>query len=157
MNEISAAIGLDGLSKLKDRINENKKNHTAYKKLLKNIPGITFPEIRQSCKSNYSYCPILINKEFGLSRDILSKVFWKENIITRPYFSPGCHKHEPYKSEKNSYKNLKNTEKIAKRILCLPCFPDLGEKNIKTVANVITEAYEKREKIKSNLKSTTKK
>ena len=88
---------------------------------------------------NYSYFPIFINeKEFGFSRDAVYEKLRKNNIYTRRYFYPLISQYPAYRSlsSANSH-NLSVAEKITKQVLCLPIYPDLEEKDIERIINIL--------------------
>jgi len=142
MNEFSAAIGLKSLKSLEQIIEANKETHRLYNKLLQDIPGIEFCTSAKG--NNYNTYQILIGEGFGLSRDMVCELLLRENVIVRKQFSPACHKQIPYKTKNN----LPVTERVSERILSLPCFYGLTEKDIKKIVRIIKEAYNKRKKIK---------
>jgi len=148
MNELSAAIGLYSLRNIEKNIKDNKENFNRYNALLKDIPGIKTYKIRPGCESNYNYYPIIIHKDFIITRDQLCDIFWKENVITRRYYFPGCHNHPPYNKKHKSHKKLINTDEISNSILCLPCFPDIGDKRLEKIVYIIKKAYKMRNQIR---------
>ena len=86
---------------------------------------------------------ILVEEEYGTSRDQLCDIFWKENIMARRYYHPGCHRMSPFrKIAQNSDTLLPVTEKISDSILCLPCFPSMADDEIKKVVDVLHRVYE---------------
>lgn len=139
MSESSAAMGLASLESIRSRINRLKENHLAYRKNLAAIPGITVVPVGAKGKSNYQFCALLVDhKRFGVSRDLLYEILWKENVFARRYFYPGCHRMEPYRSLwPNAYRRLPVTEDISKRILCLPTNLKNPQKDIPLIVEII--------------------
>ena len=85
-------------------------------------------KFKNNLKPNYSYMPILVEKEFPLSRDSLYEEFIKENIFPKKYFYPLLTEFEIYKNFKKDDQKLTIAENAAKNILCLPIYPELEEK-----------------------------
>ena len=71
---------------------------------------------------NYQYIVVELDRgRVGLSRDQLQRVLWAENVISRRYFYPGCHRMEPYRSmPRYGHLDLPATDALASRVLCLP-------------------------------------
>jgi dTDP-4-amino-4,6-dideoxygalactose transaminase len=153
MNELSAAIGLKSLETLEENISKNKQNYELYNLLLKDVPGIRMLNMqRPECDNNYHSCQIFIEDDFELSRDELYKILWKENIIARRYYYPGCHQQEPYKRSEISYDYLKVSNEVAQKSLCLPSFSNLKEEDIKKITQIIHKAFENKVQIKKILR-----
>lgn len=149
MSEPSAAMGLASLQVIEDRKKRLKKNYQLYREILSNIPGIHTVPIGQNGKSNYHYVVILIDKEdYGVSRDILYEVLWRENIFARRYFYPGCHRMEPYNTLwPNASERLPVTEDVIQRILCLPSNIAEPEADIATICDIIRCVYERADEV----------
>lgn len=149
MPESSAAMGLASLQILKARAEKLKKNYAIYRKHLDSVPGIQVLSIGTKGLSNYHYIVILVNKEkLGISRDVLTDILWKENVIARRYFYPGCHRMEPYSTlYPDAYMRLPVTEDVTKRILCLPSNLENPEQDIPTTVNIMRTVHENKDKI----------
>jgi len=149
MSEASAAIGLASLDSINLRLVRLKETYEMYREELHSIPGIKLLSMGDRGKTNYHYIPILINQDkFGLPRDLLYQVLWKENIIARRYFYPGCHRMEPYKTiYPDAYKKLPVTESIVQRILCLPSNLQNPKKDIPAIVEVIKSVQEHKDKV----------
>lgn len=139
MNEFQAALGLIQLKYIDKEIEKCKKITEIYKKELQKINGIAMMDEIQDVRYNYSYFPVLIDKEkFGLSRDALYEKLKNNNIFTRRYFYPLISHFAPYNKELSANpKNLPVAEEIAKNILCLPIYPDLDKNNAIKIINLI--------------------
>ena len=55
-----------------------------------------------------------------VSRDQLQWILRSENVLTRRYFSPGCHRSEPYRSCPSQADLRCPTERLTERVLCVP-------------------------------------
>jgi dTDP-4-amino-4,6-dideoxygalactose transaminase len=90
MNEFQALMGMLILRHLDGIIDRSRKIDAVYREQLKDIPGIKFPPPQPSNVSyNYAYEPIeIIEKEFGMSRDVLYEKLKEYNVYTRRYFYP---------------------------------------------------------------------
>jgi dTDP-4-amino-4,6-dideoxygalactose transaminase len=155
MNEASAAMGLTNLESLEEFIAENKRNYECYRFCLECIPGISLLQYDEGEKRNYHYIILEIDEiEDGLSRDELQKVLWAENILARRYFYPGCHRMEPYRSNSpHTHLQLKETEKVAQRVLSLPTGAMINPQSIETICQIIRLAVENGKDIRKHFKS----
>lgn len=135
MNEFCAAMGLLNLKDVKKNISNRKKAVLLYYKMLSKVPGVVLAGLREDVKYNYSYMPILIDeKKFGMNRNQLYDKLVERNIFARKYFYPLI-------SNINTYKDFKADVPVANyvsdRILCLPLFGHITEKNVNDVCEAI--------------------
>jgi dTDP-4-amino-4,6-dideoxygalactose transaminase len=122
MNEISAAMGLTLLEDLDKLVAANHRNYTHYRRELEGLPGVKMAVYDESEFCNYQYVVLEIEEEAaGLDRDTLVKLLWAENVLARRYFTPGCHRMEPYcSSDPGAGRRLPVTEWMTGRLLSLP-------------------------------------
>lgn len=139
MNEVQAAFGLLQLKYIDEAWCERKKIAESYRKGLSSICGITFLEDLPNVKHAYSYFPILIDKaKFGLSRDELYEKLKTHNIFSRRYFYPLISNFPTYNGLKSSQtNNLPIANEIANKVLCLPIFKGLTNKNLNQIIETI--------------------
>jgi dTDP-4-amino-4,6-dideoxygalactose transaminase len=139
MNEAAAAMGLANLESLDDFVSKNRSNYHLYREYLAGIPGLRLMEYNEEERCNYQYVIVEIDPEVaGISRDVMHRILWAENVLARRYFYPGCHKLEPYRSwpETTRYP-LCNTERAAERVLALPTGTDVTLEQIRTICDII--------------------
>ena len=122
MNEVCAAMGLNSIASIGTFIEINRRHYDQYRRQMAIVPGVSVALYNEGEKNNYQYIVLQIEKETtGLSRDILEKILWAENVLARRYFYPGCHRMEPYRTEQpTAPTRLPNTQWLAERIICLP-------------------------------------
>ena len=142
MNELSAAYGLSLLPYMDNTISKIDHINSVYRKLLKKVKGVSFFELHKEIKGNRQYLVIFIDEKlFGITRDHLWVFLWNKGIETRRYFYPGVHMCEPYRShDKILNTALPVTQKVAEKILCLPCYYDLKDEEIGKICDLIKEA-----------------
>jgi dTDP-4-amino-4,6-dideoxygalactose transaminase len=120
LSESGAALGLASLPAVEGRRKRCQAIYEAYRDGLADIPGVRVLPVGQQGRSNYHYVPVLIEvAAFGLSRDLLYRLLWAENVLARRYFYPGLHRMEAYARGAPGV-SLPATESVAERILCLP-------------------------------------
>jgi dTDP-4-amino-4,6-dideoxygalactose transaminase len=122
LSEFAAAFALRGLECFDLLVDHAKKVWLEYKRLLADLPGITFLSPSSCDPVNFNYAVLLVNSSLcRLSRDELIEVMWAENIRARRYFYPGCHRSEPYASyASESIPSLPVTDDVAASVLVLP-------------------------------------
>lgn len=136
MSEIHAAFGLLQLKYIDKLILQRKKIYELYTNELKEIEGIDLLSRNLAISDNYSYLPIVINKNYPLSRDDLFNKIIENDIFPRKYFYPLITDFKAYKKYKSYTPNSRN---LSKCVLCLPIYPNLEEENIKEIICLIKE------------------
>jgi len=139
MNEIQSAFGLLQLQYFEEFIKRRKDITQIYREYLCDVDGMHILSDIESVRHNYAYFPILIDrKKFGLTRDELYELLKMNNIYCRRYFYPLISQFYPYRNlPSSSPKNLPIAEDIAKKVLCLPIYPDLGLDSVASICDQI--------------------
>ena len=142
MNEASAAMGLTLLDDLDLLIAHNRRNYRQYQGELADLPGLGLFAFDESEHQNYQYIVLEIDPETThVKRNMLVDVLRAENVLARRYFSPGCHRMEPYRSRVPPQKwNLTVTERLAEEVLCLPTGSSVGTDEISQICQIIRVA-----------------
>jgi dTDP-4-amino-4,6-dideoxygalactose transaminase len=134
-SEMHAAMGICNLKYL-DRIKENRKKQWLYygRELLDS--HLRFIELEDGVDYNYAYFPIVFNLESDLLRTMTRLI--ENEIIPRRYFYPALNT-LPYLK----YQPCPIAESISKRVLCLPMYHDLSEKDQSIVVRIILDNQKK--------------
>ena len=136
MNEFQAAFGLLQLREIDQNIQKRKAISQLYRNYLSDISGIEFIEEKENTLYNYSYFPIFIDaKKYGMQRDELYQKLKDHNVYSRRYFYPLITNFYPY--NKIAKFDLKIAEKLAKKVICLPIYTELEDKNIERIVHLI--------------------
>lgn len=156
MNEASAAMGLTNLESVDDFIACNKRNYQAYLSALQQIPGIKLIRYNEADDNNYQYVVLEIDRPvFGLTRDQLLSILWKENVYARRYFFPGCHRMQPYRSFfPHAGLLLPNTERLVERVLLLPSGTAISLAEVGTICDIIQQSHRDHEGLSKLLPPT---
>jgi dTDP-4-amino-4,6-dideoxygalactose transaminase len=149
MNEVSAAMGLSLFDCMDDLIAANSRNYKQYQADLAGIRGISIVGYDELQRHNHQYVVLEVDPSLtGVTRDQLHEILWAENVAARRYFYPGCHHMEPYRSAPPwSGIELRHTERLAERVLCLPTGTAVGHAEIATIAEIIRLAASRGEEI----------
>jgi len=138
MNEVQAAFGLLQLKHIDKAIDRRRKIDVQYRKQLSSVSGVSCSPLPVEVTYNYSYFPIMVDKEYSLTREELYEKFRKKGIYTRRYFYPLISTFPMYRGLQSAVpENLPVATKIAEKILCLPIFPDLTEEDQNRVIEII--------------------
>lgn len=110
MPNILAAMGCAQLENIDEYIKKKKDNAMFYNKLLKNVKGITLPIEKEWARNVHWLYSIVVEDEYGVSRDELLKILAENEIESRPFFMP-IHKMPPYINCKHG--DLSITEELS--------------------------------------------
>jgi dTDP-4-amino-4,6-dideoxygalactose transaminase len=76
--------------------------------------------------------------EYGISRDALYEKLKSHNILGRRYFYPLISTFSPYRGLPSAApENLPVTTRLADRVICLPMYHELSEKDINKIVACI--------------------
>jgi len=138
MNEVSAAMGLTSLEGSAGFVQTNAENYAAYRRGLSDLPGLALAAYDEDEPGNFQYVVLEIEEDASLSRNDLLEVLWGENILARRYFSPGCHRMEPYRSlYPHAGLLLPETERLASRVLQLPTGTAIDRNDVEVICELI--------------------
>ena len=139
MTNIQAAIGLAQFEKIDELVERRRANAYLYNSLLKAIEGIKLPPEKEWARNVYWMYSILIEDDFGMSRDELMLKLKEKGIDTRTFFIP-VHK-QPGFLNIGLFKgeNYPVAEEISEMGLYLPSGTGLTEEQIQEVCQVIKD------------------
>ena len=123
-------MGLCNLPRVSEIVNDRKNTVLLYKNLLANST-ITYPTLHPAQSNNYSYFPVVFSSEETLL--IVRKKLLENAINTRRYFYPSLN-NMPFLQLKSS---CPISENIAKRVLCLPLYFNIGSYNVERICKIV--------------------
>jgi dTDP-4-amino-4,6-dideoxygalactose transaminase len=138
MNEFQASLGLLQLKHVDQAIARRKEIDLRYRQELNGVTGISLLAQPSETVGNHSYFPILVEDDYSLSRDALYQKLKDADIYGRRYFYPLISDMPMYRglsSAKSS--NLKNAKQIADRVICLPIYSNLIDKEVDKTIDII--------------------
>ena len=124
MASINAALGISQMKKLNQFLRFKRKLSKRYINLFKNFKGVRFISEDKNTKSNYWLNAVIIDFKNNKQRIELFKKAKKFRIPIRPAWTP-LNKLNYLKNCPKS--NLNKSEKIYKKIVCLPSSAILGQ------------------------------
>jgi dTDP-4-amino-4,6-dideoxygalactose transaminase len=126
MSEFNAALGLLQLEGVDAAIARRREVQARYQAGLAGVPGVTLIDGGNRDGHNFSYCAILVEPPYPLSRDALYERLKESGIYTRRYFYPLLSALPMYRPLPSAAPdNLPVATWAAAHVLCLPIFPSL--------------------------------
>lgn len=142
MSEINAAFGLLQLKHVDDALMRRSEIDRVYREQLANVPGLRClapaPSKPEGYSANFSYFPILVGDEFGMSRDALYQRLKERNVFSRRYFFPLISDFPMYRGLPSAQRaNLAVAAAASDRVLCLPIYPAMDASDQQRVIDLI--------------------
>ena len=142
-------MGLTNLDQLDHLIAVNRRNFARYREALRGLPGVELLDVPEGARRNFQHVVLQVKEGCALHRDDLVEALWAENIIARRYFYPGCHRMEPYRSEKAW--DLPITDRVAGSVVILPTGTAVGDAEVDAVAGAIRAILEQADAVRTAL------
>ena len=138
MSEFNAALGLLQLKYVDFAITQRKQVAKEYTSRLFGTLGLKLIGPFEQLRTNYSYFPILISKDFRMTREELYLLLKESGINARRYFYPLISEFAMYKDLPSAARsNLPIAYSTSNQILCLPIYPDLQTSVIEQICSLI--------------------
>ncbi|MDM8529343.1 DegT/DnrJ/EryC1/StrS family aminotransferase [Anaerolineales bacterium HSG24] len=139
MTNLQAAVGLAQVEQMPTFIENRRQNAALYSRLLSEIPGIITPPEAEHVKNVFWMYSILVNDEFGMTRDELRAFLAKHGIETRTFFIP-MHL-QPIYYKTFAGERYPVSEMLCKRGLYLPSASSLNEHHIRYIVDMVQQAH----------------
>jgi dTDP-4-amino-4,6-dideoxygalactose transaminase len=153
MSEVSAAMGLTNLESLNDFIVVNRQHYQQYAAEMAGLNGIRLISYDENESCNYQYVVLEIDPaQTIVSRDELIEILYRENVLARRYFYPGCHRAAPYNATPLA---LPETERICDRVLSLPTGTAVSPADITTICEIIRIVMNNGREVSAKFRSET--
>jgi len=141
MNELQAAFGLLQLKHIDTAIARRREIDAKYREQLSSVMGVSCPPLPADTIYNHAYFPILVEKEYPLSRDELNDKLRQQGIFARRYFYPLISEFPMYRGLPSADRsNLPVANKVASGVICLPIYPALEFGHIARIIQIIRSA-----------------
>lgn len=153
MNEVCAAMGLGSLEALDTLLATNRVNRAAYREAIKGLPGLALYEFDEQQSNNFQYLIVEVDsRTCPFTRDELVAILHAENVIARRYFTPGCHRSMPYRTEPRRGSNrLTVTEQLCESLVAFPTGAGVTTADIAEIGAVLRLAYETAAEVRRRL------
>lgn len=133
MSELNAALGIALLPKMPEILEDRKRIAKRYRSQLQDHLAIRFP-IAHELESNWSYVPLVFNSA-KMKLKILESLR-EEGIFAREYFFPSLTQISCIASQGKT----PIADDISSRILCLPSFYELPDRDIDRISSIIIQS-----------------
>jgi len=139
MSNLHAAIGVAQMNKIDTFLQRKRDIARKYNSLLKDVRGITLPPEKPWAKSMYWMYSILIEDDYGMTRDEVMTHLAEKGIETRTFFipmnqQPAFHKMGLFRDERCPV-----AEDISRKGLYLPSGVGLKDAQIEYICQVLRE------------------
>jgi dTDP-4-amino-4,6-dideoxygalactose transaminase len=131
-SEIHAAMGLCNLKHMDEVLQMRKEQCQLYDELLEDNSSITGIDIHQDAEWNHAYYPVIFKSESILLETIAS--LNSQDIYPRRYFYPSLDSLEYVETAQ-----VEVAKEVSKKVLCLPLYHDLSDKQIEEIARIINK------------------
>jgi len=143
MTNLQAALGLGQFEEIENLIKRRRRNAKLYNTLLSNIPGLTLPVERKDVRNVYWMYALLVEKDFGMTREQLMRRLWKVGVDTRTFFIP-MHQQPIFKKMKAaSYGRFPVADTISRKGIYLPSGSGLKKDEIEFICSCIKKIRKK--------------
>lgn len=129
MSELHAAMGLVVLPKVAELIEARRERVAIYDAELAGLP-LTQPRWAEGLERNHAYYPLLFDDEAALLR--VRSALNTENVFPRRYFYPTLSQLDYVPPQATP-----RADDIAKRVLCLPLWPELDVMQVYRIASLV--------------------
>ena len=137
MTNLQAAVGLAQTERFDELVEMRRRNAMLYNSLLKDIPGITLPPEKPWAKNVYWMYSIMVQDEFGLTRDELREALAERGIETRTFFIP-LHL-QPIYYRRHGQERFPVAEELCRKGLYLPSASGLTKEEIEFVVAQVAD------------------
>jgi dTDP-4-amino-4,6-dideoxygalactose transaminase len=139
MNEFQAALGLLQLGRFEATLARRAAVAMRYRERLAGVPGLRCVPRASVARDNHAYFPILVDEGFAPGRDGLYEHLKRHGVLARRYFYPLITEFPMYRDHATSA-YLPVAHDVARRILCLPIYPDLTQDEVDRISALIATA-----------------
>jgi perosamine synthetase len=140
MTNLQAAVGLAQTEQLESFVEMRRRNAALYNERLQDIPGIVIPPEAGNVRNVFWMYSILVEDEFGMTRDELRHYLAARGIETRTFFIPMHLQPIYYKAFKGQRYPV--SEMLCQRGFYLPSASSLRPNQIKYITEVIQQAQQ---------------
>ena len=136
MTNLQAAIGLAQLERIDEIIEKKRRIARTYSSYLAGIEGLTLPPEKPYVRNIYWMYGVLVEENFGVSRDLLKSELFSEGIDSRFFFTP-LHSQPCFSQYNYDKKDFPVSIELSKKGFYLPSGIDLSDEQIGFICNKI--------------------
>lgn len=141
MSEFNAALGLLQLKHMPAVLVRRAHIDALYRERLACLDGIETPSWPEHDQVNWSYFPIRVKPQFGVSRDAVYEALKQQGISGRRYFYPLISEFPMYRGLPSAQSALlPHATEASREVICLPQYPGLTDADVHRVCDLIESA-----------------
>lgn len=140
MNELQSAVGLVNLGYMERVYRERRRVFELYNENLCDLGGLTITHAAINSQ-NFSYYPVLVDGESGITRDGLYAALKSHGINARRYFYPLIPDFEIYRAAGFDSEEFPVAKRVSEQVLCLPVFAGMTDDQVIKVIDAVKKAY----------------
>jgi len=141
MSNLQAAVGVAQLENIDTLVEARRRNARFYNSLLKDVDGITLPPEAKWAKNVYWMYSLLVEDNFGMTRDELMAVLEKDGVESRTFFYP-IHI-QPIYSKLFANQKYPVADELSRKGVNLPSGSTLTKDDIEFVTESVKRALRK--------------
>jgi len=152
LSKLQALLALKSLEHMPENLAYRRKLAAQYRNRLEGVEGITFQTATVGSLPNYFTIALQIDPDkFGSSALEIQAHLDRRNIESKRYFAPVLHRTSAYRAFASG--DLRNSEQLAERSLCLPLHTRLREEEVDLICNELIDLHELHHRRKSSTAS----
>jgi perosamine synthetase len=139
MTGFQAAMGRAQLRKIEHIVAEKRRVAATYNRALADVPGITTPPEEPWAKNVYWMYGVLVEPDYGLTRDEVAAALAERGVESRTFFCPM--NLQPFLREQPGFRDVSCpvAEKLWQRGLYLPSSPSLTDDEVEGIVALLGE------------------
>ena len=143
MTNLQAAIGVAQFERINEFVEMRRRNAQFYNTFLKDVKGLRLPVEKKWAKNVYWMYSIMVEPEFGISRDELMTELERKEIETRSFFIPM--NKQPVFKNMHLFEdgNFPVAEELSRKGLYLPSSSGLKQAEIRHICDSIIDIKNK--------------
>jgi perosamine synthetase len=138
MTSLQAAVGVAQTERLRELVDQRRTNAALYRECLRGVRGLSLPQERPGIKNVFWMYGVMIENDFGCSRDDLRQLLAEDGIETRTFFVP-IHL-QPVHFTHYDAKLYPVADSLCQKGMYLPSSSGLTEAEIRYVADAVSTA-----------------
>lgn len=135
INPIHCAFAMAGLDEIDLNVAHNKNVYLAYRDQLEDLSDLHLLEFDESEQTSYKNIVVHVDERCKVTRDELVEGLNRQNVFARAHYSPPLHR--KLTAYKTLSMNLDSTNRLAKRLINLPCGQRFDPDSAKTVVGIL--------------------
>jgi dTDP-4-amino-4,6-dideoxygalactose transaminase len=147
MPEFNAILGMHSLAMLERNAGRRQEIAATFYERLGPL-GITFQRIEEGDRSSYKEFSMLVNEDFGLTRDELARALKEDGVDSRFYYDPPVHEHKAYRHLETRSEMTVTTD-LCERTITIPIHSHMDDHTVDLLCGAIERIKEHAKEIRT--------